>query len=262
MKHHYISIACIALIATGGASAHITYGGRDFGVLQGGNVGESIPLTVTTISSDFGWAAATDADFGDSHRTRAFRFNLASAGIVTLSVQATTVGFLPGFSIYSGLSHLAPNANAHDGTQATLDYLATLGGPAKKGALVALGDWAVGNDPIYNTPGDSNSGVAIAASLRYFDYIGNAADGTSANYGFAAGINGDGVADGFVTGTFNLPAGDYSIFLGGANLAGENPGPTWPAHGANLTLTVVPEPSGVLLLGISGLGLVLRRRRG
>lgn len=261
MKYQSISLACIALLASGNASAHITYTGRDFGVIQGGNVGQSVPLTVTNISSDFGWAAATDADFGDSHRTRAFRFNLANAGIVTLAVQATTVGFLPGFSIYTGLSHLAPNANAHDGAQVSLDYLATLGGPIKKGALVALDDWAIGNNPIYNTPGDPLSGISVAASLRLFDYIGNAADGTSANYGFAAGINGDGVADGFVTGTFNLAAGDYSIFLGGANLASENPGPTYPAHGANLTLSVIPEPSSTLLVALSGLGLALRRRR-
>jgi PEP-CTERM motif len=254
-------IASVMLLAAGNVSAHITYGGRDFGVLQGGNVGQSVPLTVTTISSDFGWAAATDEDFGDSHRTRAFRFNLANAGIVTLSVQATSAGFLPGFSIYSGLSHVSPNASAHDSSQLSLDYLATLGGPTKKGALVALGDWAVGNDPVYNTPGDPLSGIAIAASLRYFNYIGNAADGTTGNYGFAAGINGDGLADGFVTGTFNLAAGDYSIFVGGANLASENPGPTWTNYSSNLTLSVIPEPSSVVLSGLAGLGLVLRRRR-
>ena len=243
------------------ASAHITYNGRDFGVIQGGNVGQSIPLTVSTISSDFGWAAATDANYGDSHRTRAFRFYLANAGIVTLGVQATTAGFLPGFSIYSGLAHLAPSASSHDGSQASLDYLGSLGSPTKVGALFALGNWAVGNDPVYNTAGEPSSGTSMPASLRYLTYIGNAADGSTANYGSAEGIHGDGVADGFVTGSFNLPAGDYSIFLGGANLASESTGPTFPSHGAGLTLSVIPEPSSALLIVLTGIGLVVRRRR-
>lgn len=262
MKSHLpafiVFIACFALSIAGRASAHISYTGRNFGVLQGGNTAESATITIANISSDFGWAASTDANYGDSHRTRAFRFQLASAGIVTLAVQATGGGFLPGFSVYSGLSHVAPELLAHDATEASLDYLATLSGPAKLGALFGLGDWAIGNDPVYNTPGDPSSGVAVAASLRYFDYVGNAADGTTANHGIAAGINGDGAADGFVTGTFNLLAGDYSIFVGGANLAGEGPGP-YPIYGSIVTVSVIPEPSSALLIALSG--LTWRRRR-
>ncbi len=253
--------ASLVILAIGQAHAHIGYGGRDFGTYNGGdNYQTKPPITISNISSDFGWAAATDADFGDSHRTRAFRFNLASPGIIVLTLVGGA-GFLPGLSLYGGLGHLAPEQGSHDSAVLSQQYLAGLPGPTKTGSLNALGDWAIGNDPSYNTPLDPLSGVLYAASLKYFDYIGHVADGTSANYGFAPGTNGDGVADGFVTATFDLAAGDYSFFVGGANLASESPGPTWPAYGATVSLTVIPEPSGMLLLGISALGMVICRRR-
>ena len=217
-------------------------------------------VSVSNISSDFGWAAATDANFGDSHRTRAFRFNLASPGTVILTIQGG-VGFLPGVSIYGGLGHLAPFQGSHDSAALSQSYLAGLPGPTKVGALNALDDWAIGNDPSYVVETDPLSGVVYEASLRYFDYLGNVADGTSANFGSAAGINGDGVADGYVTGSFDLPAGDYSFFVGGANLASESPGPAWTNYGATVSLTVVPEPSTSVIVGLAGFGLILRRRR-
>lgn len=259
-KNHLV--ASLVFISGGAASAHITYTGRDFGTFQGGTIAQSSQITVANISSDFGWAASTDANYGDSHRTRAFRFQLASAGIVTLSVQSNTTGFLPGFSIFSGLAHVSPDLADHDATQLSNDYLATLSGPAKVGALFGLGDWAIGNDPVYNTPDDESSGIAVPASLSHFSYIGNAADGTTANYGFAPGINGDGTADGFITASFLLPAGDYSIFLGGANLAGEGPpDPTYTNYGATFTLAVIPEASTSLLAILAAGGWVFHRRR-
>lgn len=247
------------ILASQAASAHITYGGREFGVLQGGTVGETKGPLMAGITGDFGWAASTDANYGDSHKTRAFSFTLANAGAVTISVQANDAGFLPGFSIYSGLSHIPPEAPAHDGTALSLLYLASLTGPAKVGALVGLGDWAIGNDDVYNVPADAGSGIAVPASLRLFTYMGNAADGTAANYGNAPGIAGDGIADGFVSATFNLPAGDYSLFVGGANLAGEALANS-TRYGADVTLTTVPEVSS-LWLACAGLALAARRRR-
>ena len=269
MKQHTPLSAIIGLLAIFGAdlaSAHISYTNRDFGILQGGGNLETKPsIAISNISSDFGWAATTDANYGDSHRTRAFRFQLANAGIVTLSVQSNTAGFLPGFSIYSGLSHLAPVALAHDSSALSLEILGELSGPLKAGALFGLGNWEIGNDPAYNIPKDPLSGITVPASRRSFSYMGNAADGTSGNYGVAAGINGDGIADGFVTGTFSLPAGDYSVFVGGANISTEGPPPAIPGTYANyastLTLSTVPEPSTCLLLGLAGLGLALLRRR-
>lgn len=252
-------VASLALLTVGQASAHIGYGGRDFGIYQGG-VPETKPsITITNISSSFGWAAATDSNFGDSHRTRAFRFNLASPGTVILSIQGGP-GLLPGVSLYGGLGHLAPEQGSHDSAELSQQYLAGLSGPTKLGSLNALDDWAIGNDPTYNTPNDPLSGVLYAASLRYFDYKGNIADGTSANYGNATGINGDGIADGYVTATFNLLAGDYSFFVGGANLASEAPAP-FTNYSATVSLTVIPEPSGILLISLAGGGFALRRRR-
>lgn len=259
----YRSIAvCLILAFNQKVRAHIGYNGRDFGVYTGGDTYQTkSAITVSNISSDFGWAAATDANFGDSHRTRAFRFNLASPGVVILSVQGG-VGLLPGVSLYGGLAHLSPFQGSHDAAALSQQYLAGTPGPIKVGSLNALGSWAIGNDPTYAIQTDPLSEVIYQASMRYFDYIGNVADGTSANFGATAGIHGDGVADGFVTGTFHLPAGDYSFFVGGANLASESPGPTWNSYGATVSVTVIPEPSAMLLMGISGLALALRRRRG
>lgn len=243
---------------SGSASAHIGYGGRDFGSFQGGDIGETkTPISITNLSSDFGWAAATDAGYGDSHRLRAFRFNLANPSTVILSVQGGT-GFLPGVSLYSGLAHLSPLLASHDSAVASLTYIQSLGEGPKQGSFFALNDWAIGNDPVYNLPNDPASGVVIAASLRYFDYIGHIADGSRANYGNAAGIQGDGVADGFVTAQFTLTAGDYSFFLGGANLATEGPAP-FTNFAATVSLSTIPEPSAALLAA-AGAAALLRRR--
>jgi len=260
MKTKPTFAAILTILTVGQASAHIGYGGRDFGVFTGGGNYQTSSLSAS-ISSNFGWAAATDANFGDSHRTRAFRFNLTRPGTIILSVQGG-VGFLPGVSLYGGLGHLSPYQGSHDEAVLSQQYLAGLPGPTKIGALNALGDWAIGNDPSYTVQSNPLSGVVHAASMRYFDYVGNVADGSSANFGSAAGIHGDGQADGSVTASFNLPAGDYSFFVGGANLAGESTGPTWPTYSATVSLTVIPEPSGILLFGLSGLALALRRRRG
>jgi hypothetical protein len=61
-------------------------------------------------------------------------------------------------------------------------------------------------------------------------------------------INGDGNADGVVTGSFYLSAGDYSVFVGGANYAGVN---TNTSYGIQGTFTGVPEPSTWALLAVS-----------
>jgi hypothetical protein len=162
---------------------------------------------------------------------------------------------LPAYSIYSGLAHISPDAASHDGAQITIDYLNLtypngFGGTTKTdGAFNALGNFAIGNDS-GSTP----------ASLRYFSYIGHAADGTSANYGSAAGINGDGNADGYVTGTFNLAAGDYSVFIGGSDYFSQT---DVQNYGLTATFGVVPEPSTYALLGfiVALFALVNLRRK-
>lgn len=248
-------LVALASLAGGASSfAHLTYSGRDFGTLNPGNQTTTVSRNAS-ISSTWGWAYSTDYDLGDSHRNRAFRFTLASAGAVTINAQATGVGspFLPAFSIYSGLAHIAPDAADHDGSAITVAYLTGLFGAPNvaQGAFNALGDWQIGNDavPIENS------------SLSFFDYVDNAADGTSANYGSASGINGDGNADGFVNRTFNLSAGTYTLMVGGAQYIASPPPGTPDSYATSVSLSVVPEPTAPLLGGLSLLGFLVRRRR-
>jgi hypothetical protein len=275
LSHLPSALAAFAFLSTfSTVSAHITYGGRDFGSLITGAA--PTVISTATVSASYGWADGTDADFGDSHRTRFFRFTLTAPTGVTISVQRNLLGngatgtFLPALSLYAGLG-AASNALLSPQEQASHDF-STLSVSARpvgtEGSFRALNDWTVGNDPTYNIAGDPTSGILYAARLASFTYIGNAADGTSANYGTAAGIFGDGVADGFVTGTFlNLAAGDYSIDVGGANYADQlldyGVTPVYPTYGVTVSVQAIPEPSTyALLMGLSALGyLVMQSRR-
>jgi hypothetical protein len=106
--------------------------------------------------------------------------------------------------------------------------------------------------------------------MYFSQLIGQAADGTSANYGNASGINGDGNADGVVSAVFdNLAAGDYYLFVGGANYLAQNSeapiyGPStnaYPTYGIGLTVTAAPEPTSAALLVASAATLSLLRLR-
>lgn len=234
------------------AAAHVSYTNRNFGTFSGGE--SAVTISNMTVGGSYGWADGTDDDYGDSHRLRAFRFSLTYDATVTITATATTNNgvllgdLLPAFSIYSGLAHLPPAAADHDGATVSQLWIASLPGVAKEGAFNALGDWKMGSD----------DGVTLA-DLSSFTYKGHAADGAAANFGAAAGISGDGLADGTVTGTFQLPAGDYSIFVGGGLYAGQGTGTT--NRGVNVTLSAVPEPSSVLTLLAAVTGLAMRRRR-
>jgi hypothetical protein len=269
-----ISLLAAALVASGPLAAHTTYGGaaRNLGP---GTTTETAPdpiggfsveapyfksITNQTVSSGFGWAAGTRAEFGDAHRIRAFRLTLAEAGYATIQVKADAargtaagVSVMPAFSLYSGL--LSTGSPDYDTAAITSAYLATLGGPAKAGAFNAIGDWKMGNDASL-PDGEGNYNFDELSSLTY---LGNAADGTTANFGFASGIQGDGVADHAVEGSFWLAAGDYTLIVGGAELGALSEGP-FLTYGVDVSLTVIPEPSS-LMLGASVSFLLLRRRR-
>ena len=245
--------------------AHISYTGRDLGALI---VGDPAASNLTqTVSSSFGWADATDDDWGDSHRGRFFRFTLETSAAVMVTVERNANGtgapgtFLPAFALFAGLAQGSPEALAHD--SAALSVASRPAGT--EGSFRALTDWSIGNDPTYVTAGDPTSGIRFEPRLAPFTYLGHAADGTSANFGLAPGIHGDGHADGFVTATFHgLAPGNYSLFVGGANYAGQTTetGPTYPTYGVNVTVQAVPEPStwAMLLAGGVLAGAALRRK--
>jgi hypothetical protein len=268
-----IYLAAALCAAATPLSAHILYTGRDFGIFTPGSSASSLTFSNNRISSNFGWADGTDADFGDSHKLLPFRFSLLSTGLVTLQIQGTSfqlgsIGTIPamanpGFSIYRGLAHLPLLEGDHDQSPISEAYMnETYGVDNWEGCFNALGDWKMGSED-----GSEYS------DLSSFIYAGNAADGTSANYGASATvitrlngttqtndvIRGDGLADGSVMGTFALDAGDYTILVGGATYSGTSTA----SFGFNSTLSVmaIPESSTYALLSLGAMVLTAAYRR-
>ncbi len=235
--------------------AHISYSAgttRDLGTFSVTGL-ESAVTKSNTVTGNFGWSSGTDANLGDTHKLRGLRFTLLNAGLVTIKVDGLAVGSVaalsnPGFSLYKGLAHVAPAQLDHDDSVISAAYNdATYGARNWQGSFNALGDWKIGSD----------DGVTFA-DLSSFTYVGNAADGTSALFGNAPGIAGDGNADGMVSGSFVLSAGDYSIFVGGAEYFGSSNAATGVSGGnfgfnATLSVAVIPEPSTYTLFGIGAL---------
>lgn len=254
-------VAALLLVAGQAARAHVSYTNRNLGTFSG-LAAESATLSNQAVTGNFGWADATDADYGDSHHARAFRFTLLNPADVAVTVAAnpdatatSLGGLLPGFSVYGGLAHLPPAAADHDFAVISQSWLATTGAPAKEGAWMALGDWKMGSD----------TGTTFT-DLSTFLFRGYAVDGNSAKFGNAPGIVGDGVADGTVTANFRLAAGDYSIFIGGADYAAQDPGNpnVGSSYGLRVTLnvTAVPEPDtrALFTAGLAFTGLLGTRR--
>jgi hypothetical protein len=262
------TLACI-VIPFQSAEAHTTYGGnaRNLGVnvpgaITGATYATPYFKTITNqlVTSDHGWAHGTRPQFGDAHAIRAFRFTLAEAGRATINVTADAsrgtsggIPIIPAFSLYSGLLSTVTGFADYDTAPITLAWLESLGGiQPRAGALNSLGDWKMGNDSsVADINGDFNF-----SELSSLTYIGNAADGSSANFGSAAGIQGDGLADGSITQSFLLGPGSYTVIIGGADINGVSTS----TFGINASLTVVPEPSALLLSAASCL-LLLKRKR-
>lgn len=264
-----LSTLAATLLAVNIAQAHIGYTGRNFGSYSCLTFG-SLSINNQVVTGNYGWADAADGILGDSHRGRAFRFHLDNTATVSLNVSAnptatlTSLGGLnPAFSIYSGLAAIAPfAANNPTNTPSTLtsadhDFgdasvvwrtwwvqqnlnpLATDPSPTD-GSWNALGDWKIGGDG--DLPGDFSQ-------LSSFIYKSSAAAIGGANTIF---------------GSFLLDAGDYTIFIGGNDIANKTSGTALSSYGigATFSVTPVPEPSALALVGLGAFALnrVTRRR--
>ena len=229
------------LMSSNVAEAHIGYTGRNFGAYSGLTNG-TFTITNQTVTGNYGWADAADGILGDSHRGRAFRFHLDNAALVSLTVSANpTTNLLvltPAFSIYAGLAGISPyppsqttNASSADHdfgaaavawriwwVQQNIDTNATTEAPTD-GSWNAVGDWKIGGDG--DLPGDFSQ-------LSSFTYKGSAAASVGATN---------------VTGSFALPAGDYTVFIGGNDIANKTSGTALVAHGLAATLSVTPTPA-------------------
>jgi len=238
MLKRYLGCAAL-LLGAGTASAHISYTNRDFGTL----VPNAAPVTISnqTVTGNYGWADGTDDDNADSHKVRYYRFTLAAPAYVTVSFSGSTNGgtrdgtIKPGFSIYQGLAHVAPITTApgsadYDTSRISMAYRAqletTLGHPVE-GCFHALKNWRIGGD---NQPGPTFDFDA-ADGLSTFVFKGYAADGDSTLFGSTPGIIGDGNANGTITKSIYLQAGNYTVAVGGVNYAGQTPTPDATIYG-------------------------------
>ncbi|MBX3616176.1 FxDxF family PEP-CTERM protein [Nitrosomonas sp.] len=234
------------------AMAHISYGGRDFGSFTGTTAASST-ISNQAATGWHGWIDGTDADWGDSHRLRAFRFHLDNDADVQISfkeqVWGTALGgIMPGFTVYKGLAHLAPLAADYDTAPGSVAIRDTdSGGAVTEGSFRALNDWRITND------NDDPASV--------FTYVGHAYDGTGIDYGTGVISGADGLADHSVSKVFHLAAGDYSIFVGGTDYF--NDATPFPSLGIEGMVAVVPEPEtyAMLLAGLGLLGVSVSRRR-
>ena len=246
MKTHRLLSWLIAGAITAGMApqswAHIGYTNRNFGTL----VSDGVPVTISnqTVTGSFGWADGTDDDFADSHKLRAYRFNVAVPSVVTLTFRASTNGgtrdggLRPGFSVFRGLARQAPYVTGgsadHDDALITQAYLATLPGPAKRGAFRSLTTWRIGGD---GQTGPSFDFEDPSSGLSTFEFRGYGVDGDAALFGSAPGVVGDGNADGTVTKALFLEPGDYTVFVGGANYAGQGPPEDTTVYGVTATVS-------------------------
>ena len=238
-------IAALTLIALAQpSSAHISFKTRDLGTFDGTSA-VSVTIDNQTVPNNSGWADGTYPALADSHKVRAFRFTLSAPATITLAVAAHPAatdksigGLLPAFSLYAGLPHLPPEALDYDRAPITSAWLATLAAPQPKiGAFDALHTFRIGND----TSQPSAGGSYDFSALSTLTFVGYAADGSPANLGTGSGATGDGQPDGRTTGTWQLPAGSYTVFVGGADHAHREK--SGLGYGIAVTLKITPPPA-------------------
>lgn len=247
------------------ATAHISYSSRDFGIYDS-TTGGSSTILHQFVTGNYGWIDGTDSDQGNSHGVLPFRFTLTSSASVMLSFREDSamttnykgeaalsmLGLTPGFSLYRGLAHVSPHELDHDNTEGSK----LLRPASSEGSFVALADWSI-----------TSEDDPQALDPSYLTYIGHAYDG-AVDYGNGLIPGGDGIANHFVSKTFQLDPGDYSVFAGGSNYGDQLEGnPNLAArYGLNASFSImqqVPEPETytLLLTGLGLLSIVTRRRR-
>ena len=233
-----------------------------------GTVAVSLPSANGGTSGNYGWIDGTDADWGDTHKTATFTFTLTGAADVNLSFTKKVnafggTGLIPGFTLYQGAAHEGSDHDYSIGSELlrTTDCAATPGCTTTEGSLRSLTSFRITDDA------DPNG-----TSPSVFTYVGSAYDGSqtlpAANSPLQDGNpylvpGGDGVADNIVSMLFpQLAAGDYIIFVGGADYASQT---NTAARGVGLTFTLtptaVPIPGAVWLFGSALAGLIGSRRR-
>lgn len=257
--------------AAGTGQAHVSYSNRNFGNLVDGSI---VTISNQTVPGNYGWIDAADSGLaldpglgssvvgadnlalGDSHKARAFRFHLDTTLTVTFAAAANATatpsslaGLLPGLSVYQGLAAVSPFAAPQ--TSADYDFNAAsvawrttwaqahLGASydatATQGSWNAMGDFKMGGD------GDP---AGVDSALSSFALKG---------YAWDSDLDGDASL------TLTLGPGDYSIFVGGVDIASKGTLTASSPYGLALTVSAVPEAPAALLM-LLGLPVLLRRR--
>ncbi|PTR16583.1 hypothetical protein C8R31_102600 [Nitrosospira sp. Nsp2] len=86
MKKMFQLALCVGGIASVLATAHVGYTGRNFGTFDDSYA--VLTLSNQAVSGNYGWIDGTDTDFGDAHKTLAYRFTLLNPTDVTLSFES------------------------------------------------------------------------------------------------------------------------------------------------------------------------------
>lgn len=260
------------------AIAHVSF--DNAGTFNGTDI-----LTYTQTRTQYkahGWVDGTDADLGDSHQiggtsARWYRFTLNQPGVVDLSVIQNTAGLDPAFTLYRG----AFNLSAHDDTptdplnpvdpvtflpvQSVIDadpsglYLKHSGyrdtvNQTYEGQFDAFGNWSMAND----------SGQHV--TVEYVIAVSGTSD-SDPSRGLTWGGNGNhdtAVGTGESLLQYYLPAGIYSVAIGGERCNDGTAACIGGSYSATFSLTIqpVPLPAAFWLMGsaLGSLGWVVRRR--
>lgn len=168
MKFHqslYVTVAAVLFTGLSTASAHFNITGNR--TLNSGNPIDGITATnnVRTVSGSFGWADATDDNWGNTHRLTPFKFTLANMQTVSITVARNLLGsgsngtFLPAFSLDTTPAFVG---DGHDESNASRAYLAGLFGTTAVGESFVNtngnGGWHAGDpfvDSNFNSVWDS-----------------------------------------------------------------------------------------------------------